>query len=150
MKAKYVGIVATLAVAVLGLTACGGSATYKDGTYEGKSEVYDYAEEDGTDEGNGYGVATITIEGGKITDCKFVTYEPDGTLKDEEYGKKQGSVANRDFYNKAQKAVAACSEYADLLVQNGQLDGIDAISGATKNYDQFTEAVERALEQAEE
>ena len=107
MRAKYIGITAALAVAAVGITACGGSATYKDGTYEGKSEVYDYAEEDGTDEGNGYGVATITIEGGKITDCKFVTYEPDGTLKDEEYGKKQGSVANRDFYNKAQKAASS-------------------------------------------
>ena len=37
-----------------------------------------------------------------------------------------------------------------MLVQNGQLDGIDAISGATINYDEFVEAVNNALKEAEE
>ena len=66
-----------------------------------------------------------------------------------EYGKKSGEVANQDYYNKAQKAVAACEEYANNLVANGSLDGIDAISGATINYEEFCEAVEDALSQAE-
>jgi major membrane immunogen (membrane-anchored lipoprotein) len=37
-----------------------------------------------------------------------------------------------------------------MLVQNGQLDGIDSISGATINYREFKEAVEAALKEAEE
>ena len=61
-----------------------------------------------------------------------------------------GRIANKDYYNKAQKANAACAEYASMLVQNGQLDGIDAISGATINYDEFREAVENALAGAKE
>ncbi len=130
------------------LTGCGGKdVSYKDGTYEAKSSVYE--NDDGTDDGNGYGVVSVTIKDGKISDCTFTTYEKDGTLKDKEYGKEDGRVANKDYYNKAQKANAACAEYASMLVQNGQLDGIDAISGATINYKEFKEAVEEALKQAE-
>ena len=37
-----------------------------------------------------------------------------------------------------------------MLVQNGQLKGIDSISGATINYNEFVEAVNNALDQAKE
>ena len=37
-----------------------------------------------------------------------------------------------------------------MLVQSGSLEGIDAISGATINYNEFVEAVELALDQAAE
>lgn len=131
------------------LSGCGGKkVSYKDGTYEAQSSVYE--NDDGTDDGNGYGVVTLTITDGKISDCSFITYEKDGTLKDEDYGKEGGRIANKDYYNKAQKANAACAEYASMLVSNGQLDGIDAISGATINYKEFKEAVEIALKEAEE
>lgn len=85
-----------------------------------------------------------------MTNCTFYTYELDGTLKDENYGKEGGNVANRDFYNKAQKAVSACSKYAEQLAEKGSLDGVDAISGATINYNEFREAVQTALKEAEE
>ncbi len=150
MKKKLVSFMMALTLAGSLLTGCGSSATYKDGTYTGKSEIHENQDDDGNDAGNGYGVVEITIKDGKITDCTYQTFEPDGTLKDENYGKKQGNVANRDYYNKAQKALAACDEYAKQLVENGQLDGIDAISGATINYDEFVEAVDNALSQAQE
>lgn len=35
-----------------------------------------------------------------------------------------------------------------MLVMNGSLDGIDAISGATINYNEFKEAVTEALSKA--
>lgn len=144
MKRKYVAMVAATAIL---LTACGGStAKLKDGEYEGKSSVY--TNPDGSDAGNGYGVVKITVKDNKISDCTFKTFEPDGKEKGSEYGKKQGNVANRDFYNKAQKAVAACQEYADLLVQSGNIDDVDAISGATINHNQFVEAVNIALDSA--
>ena len=146
---KYMKAVLAAAMAACLLTGCGGKkVSYKDGTYEAQSSVFE--NDDGTDDGNGYGVVTLTIEGGKISDCTFVTYEADGTLKDEDYGKEDGRIANKDYYNKAQKANAACAEYASMLVQNGQLDGIDSISGVTINYNEFKEAVELALKKAEE
>ena len=137
-----------IAASCLLLAGCGSSAvSYKDGTYEGKSA--EFVNEDDADAGSGYGVVNITISSGAITECTFRTYELDGTLKDEEYGKKQGSVANRDFYNKAQKAVAACDKYAEQLVLAGSTSMVDAISGATYNYNQFVDAVDNALAQAE-
>ena len=131
------------------LAGCGDSkkkVTYKDGTYTATSSVF--VNDDGSNDGNGYGTVTLTIKDGKITECTFQTYEEDGTLKDEEYGKQNGEVANRDYYNKAQKAVAACDEYAKMLVANEGLDGLDAISGATVNYNEFKEAVQLALDEA--
>ena len=149
MRKQMWGFALAAGLSALMLTGCGGKkVTYRDGDYEGKSSVYE--NEDGTDDGNGYGVVNITIKDGAISACSYHTYEVDGTLKDEEYGKEDGRIANKDYYNKAQKANAACAEYADLLVQNGQLDGIDAISGATINYNEFVEAVENALKEAEE
>ena len=142
---KYIKMVSLLTIIAM-LTACGGSTKLADGNYEGTSSVY--TNPDGSDAGNGYGVVKITVKENAITECSFKTYEPDGKEKDSEYGKKQGSVANRDFYNKAQKAVKACDEYANLLVQSGNPDDIDAISGATINHDQFVEAAKIALDSA--
>lgn len=146
---KKLALILLAALACLSLTACGSeSVSYADGTYTGTSSVYE--NDDGTEDGNGYGVVTITIEDGVITDCEFLTYETDGTLKDENYGMEGGTVSNRDYYSKAQKAVAAVPEYAAQLVETGSLDEIDAISGATVNYNSFVEAVKNALAQAEE
>ena len=142
---KYIKTVSLFAIIAM-LTACGGSTKLADGSYEGTSSVY--TNPDGSDAGNGYGVVKITVKDNAITECSFKTYEPDGKEKDSEYGKKQGSVANRDFYNKAQKAVKACDEYANKLIQSGSPDDIDAISGATINHDQFVEAAKIALDAA--
>ena len=92
----------------------------------------------------------LTLEGGKITACEFTTYELDGTLKDENYGLiSDGQVGNKDFYNKAQKAIQAASVYAGQLVETGDVEKIDVISGATYNYNDFKDAVRDALRKAE-
>ena len=144
---KSILIIISSMLAVLSV-GCG-QKSYKDGTYNAQSSEYINDEEDST-AGNGYGVVEISISGGKITDCTFQTYEIGGKLKDEEYGKENGEIANRDFYNKAQKARAACDKYAQQLVSKGNIDDVDAISGATVNYNEFVEAVNTALKDAEE
>ena len=131
----------------ISLSGCSSDNTsYTDGKYTGKSSVYE--NEDGTDDGNGYGEVTVEFKDSKIIACEFLTYEPDGKLKDEEYGKVHGEIANRDFYNKAQKSNGACAEYAKEVVENGNIEDIDAISGATINYNSFVEAMDDVLEQA--
>ena len=148
MKTRQIVILVLYAIMALSLlTACGGSANYADGTYTGTSSVYE-GDDDGS--GAGYGVATLTIQGGAITACTFETFEPDGTLKDEDYGKQNGEIANRDFYNKAQRAVQASAQYGDRLVAAGSLKDVDAISGATISFSEFQEAVEDALNQAKQ
>ena len=147
----FAGKLSVLAVSALlacfALAACGGdsssaTANLKDGTYTAQSSVYE-----GDDQGgSGYGVITITVTDGKISQAEFLTYEPDGTLKDENYGKTANN--NQDFYNKAQKAVAACKQYAADLVSKGSVDNVDVISGATISYKEFQEAADAALADA--
>ena len=139
-------IFAALAL-MLCLTGCG-EATYNDGTYTGRSA--DYVNEEDPEAGNGYGVVTLTISGGQITACDYKTYELNGSLKDEEYGKENGEIKNRDFYNKAQKARAACDNYAQQLVAKQKVKDVDAVSGATVNYNEFKEAAAEALKQAQQ
>jgi major membrane immunogen (membrane-anchored lipoprotein) len=146
MKKKILSVLGILSMSICMLAGCG-SQNYADGTYTGKSSVYESDEDEGN--GNGYGVVTITIKDNAITACTYETYEPDGTLKDTDYGMQNGEVANRDYYNKAQKAIAACEKYAEALVSKNDINEVDAISGATINYDNFTEAVKDALKQAE-
>ena len=148
MKANKKLFALLCTAAALSLTACG-SKSYADGTYKAQSQEYVNDEDDST-AGNGYGVVELTISGGAITACTFQTYELDGSLKDSEYGKENGEIANKDFYNKAQKALAACDKYAAQLVEKGNIKEVDAISGATVNYNEFKEAVGDALKQAEQ
>lgn len=125
------------------LAGCGDAAdaTYQDGIFVGRSN---------SDELGAYGEATLTIADHKIVDATYVTWQSDGTLKDEEYGKAQGEIVYQDYYDKAQHAVAAMKLYAQQLVEAQSLQEVDAISGATISYQQFVEAVEAALAQARE
>ena len=147
-RRQFVFLGTAAGFAALGLTACGGGSkasggaaagTYKDGTYTGESSVLE-AHVDG----DGYGIITVTVENGAITAATFEAFQPDGTPKDSNYGK---DGAN---YAVAQKIVSAGDDYAAALVEAGSVDGVDAISGATYLYDQFSEAAEKALAQAKE
>lgn len=144
--------ISAAALGILGallLTGCG--ANYADGTYTAQSSVYEgLQDEDGDEGGDGYGVATITVKDNVIVGCEFTTYMTDGTVKDAEYGKKDGEIANQDYYNKAQRAVQASQNYAEQLAAKGELKEVDAISGATISYDEFKEAVRLALKQAKQ
>lgn len=148
MKKIAAVICAALITASL-FAGCGGSdnRTYKDGTYTGKSAVYT-GDEEGN--GNGYGEVTITVKDNKITSCDFKTYEENGTLKGDDYGKIDGEIKNQDYYNKAQKAIKGSEAYAKAIIGKSKPDDVDSISGATFFYNQFTDAVLDALDKAAE
>lgn len=143
MKRKLISMIFTLAF-TLQLMGCNNSyrdVTYKDGVYIGKSSEDDLG---------AYGEVKITIEEGSIAECEYVTWQKDGSIKDENYGKVNGEISNQDYYDKAQLAVKAMTQYAEKLVEAQSLKGVDAISGATISYSQFVEAVNNALDQAQE
>jgi major membrane immunogen (membrane-anchored lipoprotein) len=133
MRYIFFGFYLTLLIA-----GCGGGG-YRDGVYTGKS---------GEDDRGAWGEVTITIGGGKVGGCEFVTRQKDGTVKDENYGKIHGGISNQAHYDKAQLAVEAMKKYAADYARTGSLKGVEAVSGATIAYDQFLEAVEDALEKA--
>ncbi|MDR3200954.1 MAG: FMN-binding protein [Spirochaetales bacterium] len=120
---------------VLSFAGCA-AAAYTDGEYTGIS---------GKDDKGAYGEVTITIKDGKVADCRFVTYQKDGTIKGENYGKVNGTISNQDYYEKAQLAIRAMAQYEREYNQSKDLDKVNAVSGATNSYDQFIEAVENAL-----
>ncbi|MDR1144380.1 MAG: FMN-binding protein [Spirochaetaceae bacterium] len=124
-----------LPVLALVLFACG-SPRYADGVFTGRS---------GADDTGAYGDVTLTIQNGSVAACRFVTVQKDGTIKDEDYGKVNGEISNADYYAKAQLAVRAMKSYEEQYLRSGSLDQVDAVSGATIAYNQFTEAVENAL-----
>ena len=113
---------------------------YADGTYKAVSGI--------KDDWGGSAEITITVTGGKITACEFLSYEKDGTLKDENYGKIDGVIKNAGLYKIAQDAVKKAAEYGPKLVEVQQLDKVDAIAGATVSYELFENAAGIALKQA--
>ena len=143
-RRQFVFLGTAAGFAALGLAGCGGSGSsgngsgkYKDGSYTGQSSTLDA----GVD-GDGYGIITITVEGGKITDAQFQAFQVDGTAKDKSYGK------DGAYYGVAQKAVSAGEDYTKAFLESGSVDGVDVITGATFLHDQFVEAAEDALSQA--
>ncbi|MFV0412880.1 MAG: FMN-binding protein [Oscillospiraceae bacterium] len=142
MKKKVIANVFIVVLILQLLAGCKSSpnnATYQDGTYTGKSSE---------DDQGAYGEVTITIKGTEITSCEYVTWQKDGTIKDENYGKINGEISNQDYYDKAQLAVEAMAQYAQSLVEAQKLENVDAISGATIAFNQFSEAVNDALDSA--
>jgi major membrane immunogen (membrane-anchored lipoprotein) len=137
-KRRVFSLLAVSLAALLFAAGCGNSG-YSDGTYTGRS---------GPDDDGAFGEAALTIAGGKIAECRFVTRRKDGSIKDENYGKINGEISNRSYYDKAQLAVAAMEKYALDLSRTGNLKDVEAVSGATIAYNQFREAVEEALEAA--
>jgi len=114
-------------------------AKAKDGTYQGLGKP------DGEGE---YTKLTLVIENHKIKEAKFEGFLKGGKLKDADYGKTNGKVENKVYYNKAQLAVRANNTYAEELVKKQDLNKVDAVSGATISYKGFFEAGQTALEKA--
>jgi major membrane immunogen (membrane-anchored lipoprotein) len=142
MKKQTITAACAVALALTMMSGCGKESVplyYKDGTYSGTS---------GKDDRGAYGEVTLVIEGGELASCQFVTWQADGSVKDEDYGKLGGEITNKDYYDKAQLAVAAMKTYAEQYEQVKKIEDVDAISGATIAFNQFTEAVTNALKDA--
>ena len=137
MKRTSIALILVLALALL--SGCVRSAALKDGSYVGQSAK---------DDRGAHAEVSIRIQDGKITECQFVTWQQDGTLKDENYGKVNGEITNPDTYEKAQVAVRAMEQYAQQLVQVQKPKDVDAVSGATATHQQFVQAAEAALKEA--
>lgn len=114
-------------------------AKARDGTYWGLGKP---------DEEGEYTKLTLTIEKHTIKDAVFEGYLKGGQLKDADYGKTNGKIENKVYYNKAQLALRANKTYAAELVKKQELNKVDAVSGATVSYKGFFEAGQMALEKA--
>lgn len=135
---------AALVLGVTLLAGCGQAtqpARLQNGTFTGTSSA---------DEKGAIGEVTITVKDNTVVAATYVTRQKDGSIKDENYGKANGEIENPEFYKKAQAAVAASKQYAVELVEVGDVDEVDVISGATISYGQFIEAANQAMDAARE
>jgi len=154
---KKLSLFAAIAACALSISACGGGSgesaasdsqsvesgakagekaqalTYKDGEYAGESSLDEYG---------GKIKVKITVKGGKIEEVAIENLDKEGKEKDESYGKDAGQEG---LYKQAQDSVKNTKLYPDKLKEAQNIDGVDSISGATKSYAAFKEAVNNAL-----
>mgnify|MGYP000983468627 FL=1 len=107
----------------------------KDGTFAADSAKHDQL---------GYSHVELTIENGAIAKVVHTGFDKDGKQKDENYGADKPEGVRK----KAQNAYKAIGSYASQLESKKDLAKVDAIAGATVSYDQFNEAVAKAVEAA--
>mgnify|MGYP000915686854 FL=1 len=107
----------------------------KDGTYAADSSEHAQL---------GHSHVELTIENGAITKVVHTGFDKDGKVKDENYGADKPEGVRK----KAQNAYKAIGSYASQLESKKDLAKVDAIAGATVSYDQFNEAVAKAVEAA--
>ena len=154
MKKSVLGIAVLLSVGVM-LTGCGDEKKEapkndakpaaqavsidltgaKDGTYAADSAKHEQL---------GYSHVELTIENGAIAKVVHTGFDKDGKQKDENYGADKPEGVRK----KAQNAYKAIGSYASQLESKKDLAKVDAIAGATVSYDQFNEAVAKAVDMA--
>lgn len=113
---------------------------YRDGTYKARSSI--------EDDWGGYAELTLIVKDGVISECTFLSYERNGTLKDENYGKQDGVIKNAGLYKIAQNAIKNAALYGQNLVETQDSEKVDVITGATVSYKLFQDAAQTVLTQA--
>lgn len=107
----------------------------KDGTFAADSSEHAQL---------GHSHVELTIENGAIAKVVHTGFDKDGKVKDENYGADKPEGVRK----KAQVAYKAIASYAEQLTSKKDLAKVDAIAGATVSYDQFNEAVAKAVDMA--
>jgi major membrane immunogen (membrane-anchored lipoprotein) len=125
---KLFGFLAVGALTATLLAGCTSSGL-QDGTYSGTS---------GADERGTYGVAAITIKGGKISDANYQEIQSNGLAK---------SAENGYTY---QTSLDAMQSLSAKLVETQDINKVDMVSGATGTSNAFKAAVNSALAQADQ
>ena len=136
MKRIFAMILAACAL-MLFVVGCGGeeaSIPQAGKTYTAKSEEDAY--------GSSAELTVTYDEKGNISEVQWKEYSY-GELKDEQYGKEAGDEA----YEKAQSALKASRGYAETLLNTGDIDKVEAVSGATTSYGLFVQLYKEIEEQ---
>lgn len=104
----------------------GQAKEWKDGTYSAQGERDEY----------GYrGEIEIVISGGKIIGVQYDEVDQEGNPKGEDYPYPEGPESE--------------DEYEKRLLETGDPEQVDVISGATDTWERFQETAKEALKKAE-
>ena len=152
MKKNLIRGIAFLLSAGLIVSGCGSEkpAQKDDGKAQQEASLDMTGVKDGTFSADsseakvGHSHVALTIKDGAITKVVHTGIDKNGNVKDEHYGDGKEPGAQK----KAQNAYKAIGSYAAQLESKKDLAQVDAIAGATISYDQFKEAVEKAVDEA--
>ncbi len=109
-----------------------GTAVYKDGTYTGEGDPWEFGRED----------ASVTVKGGRIESIVLRRLDKDG--KEVDYNTFTGETIEGKTYPNLKKYR---EDMANEMVSR-QTYNVDAISGATVSTENWKIAVQRALDKA--
>lgn len=137
MNKKLVSLIGATLVAGTLLVGCGSSTAQgpKDGTYKAE-----YSEADT----HGWtGFVEVTVKDGKVSDAKADYVNAEGKLKSED-------TAYEDLMKKSGSTYPAkfSKEFSDALVEKGNPDEVDNISGATTSTNDFKLLAKEAINAA--
>ena len=120
------------------LFSCGGNGSeFKDGYYTAESAEFSFA---GFKE-----YLTICVSGGKIILVEFNAYNSSGFLKSWDMDYMREMNANNGTY-----PIAYNRQYGRQFLENQNIDGIDAISGASRSHGIFIELAKTVIRNARE
>lgn len=125
-------LTAALIFCFIALSGTAMAVASKDGVFEGQ-----YVNE----KKGGVMKVEVEVKNGEIVACTMESYDAEGNLKDEYYGRDSG-IEN---YRRAQNAVEGMKQYPKMLLETQDLDEMDAVSGATVSFAEFGLAVQDAL-----
>ena len=138
MKKKR--IIFILTVCLIGICSGCGTKKQADGEFEGESRG-DYLSE------NYWGVSKIELEKGKLADIEF--YIIDKNL-DEIFGNEYEKhyEGNETYIRQCRNECAALPVYVKKLLDSGDINQVDAITGATWSYDLLKASYLAAMDKA--
>lgn len=126
---------------IMDSTANDTSASYRDGIFEGRSRAKYVGEPY-------WGIVKVTIRKGSLTDINFMIRDSALHETFNEYYEKHFE-GNPVYIEQSRNDWKGVQIYPKMFSDAGDLDKIDAITGATWSYNIFRAAVKRALKSAE-
>ena len=133
MKKTLSLILALLMTAAL-LAGCGGGSGLQDGYYTAQAQEFSHGWKE---------FVTIMVKGGEIVSVEYNAENASGFIKSWDNAYMQTMLHSDGTYPNEYMRF-----YASQLLEDGQADGIDALTGATSSHSSFQKLAEAVLEQA--
>ena len=116
------------------LTACKNQTELQDGYYTAQVSEFSHGWKE---------YITIMVKGGSIVSVEYNAENPSGFIKSWDNAYMQTMLHSDGTYPNEYMRF-----YASQLLEDGQADGIDALTGATSSHSSFQKLAEAVLEQA--
>ena len=123
-----------LLLLVMPLASCKTASELQDGYYTAQASEFSHGWKE---------YITIMVKGGSIVSVEYNAENPSGFIKSWDNAYMQTMLHSNGTYPNEYMRF-----YAGQLLEDGQADGIDALTGASSSHSSFQKLAEAVLEQA--